>query len=245
MILKDVFLHKEGMSVLDSVNLQIHSGDSIVIFGRSGSGKTSLLKAMAGLIKIEEGEVLFNGLDVAKMDEEEFFNMQAQSGFVFQDSALWANKTLYENLATPLRILKPDMSRNEINDKIVDAVSDLNFRNNLMVRPSAVSSGEKKIVSILRALMTNPDILFFDEPTSSLDRKNINRINGLIGKLKSERKTIITVTKDFNLAKSIADLLILIEEGKIIRKGNFMDITGSYERDIEDLIEEVKGQVSI
>lgn len=233
----------EGVTVLDSIDITINPGTSTVIFGRSGSGKTTLLKSMAGLIRIDDGEVLFNGRNVGKMDEEEFFHMQSQSGFVFQDAALWANRTIYDNLAIPLRILNPQMERAEIDNRISAAVEMLGFRDNLMIRPSAVSAGEKKIISFLRALMTDPEIIFLDEPTSSLDKKNISRLNSIIRELNKEKKTIITVTHDFSLARSIADDIIILDDGRIVKKGKFHHILDSEDRDVEDIIEEIKGQV--
>lgn len=233
----------EGITVLDSVNLEISPGSSTVIFGRSGSGKTTLLKSMAGLIRIDDGEVLFNGDNVGKMDEDEFFKMQAQSGFVFQDAALWSNKSIYENLAIPLRIMKSHMDNADIDNRIKAAVEMLGFRDDLMIRPSAVSAGEKKIISFLRALMTDPEIIFLDEPTSSLDKKNISRLNSIIRELNKENKTIITVTHDFDLARSIADNIVIIDKGQIIKFGSFQEIFASGDRDIEDIIEEIKGQV--
>lgn len=186
--------------------------------------------------------MLFNGSNVAEMDENDFFKMQAQSGFVFQDAALWANKSIYDNLAIPLRILKPHMDISEIDGRIRSAVDMMEFSNNLMLRPAAVSEGEKKIISFIRALMTDPEILFLDEPTSSLDKKNILRMNGIIGELKKEKKTIITVTHDFSLAKEIADYIVVMDRGRVVTQGRFADIIESDEREIESIIDDVKGQ---
>lgn len=233
----------EGDIVLDNINLEIQSETSTVIFGRSGSGKSTLLKTMAGLITIKRGSVLFDEQDIGKMDEKQFFKMQSQSGFVFQDAALWANQTIYNNLSIPLRILNPGMKKSVIDERINSAVNMFNFRDNLNVRPSSISAGEKKIISFLRALMTDPDILFFDEPTTSLDKNNITRMNSIIKELKTRKKTIITVTHDFPLAKSIADNIILIDNGKIIQSGSFNDITGTENGEIIKIIEEIKGQV--
>lgn len=236
-------LSLDGTKVLDNICLDIEPETSTVIFGRSGSGKTTLLKIMAGLVIASSGEVLFNNQDIAYMDEKKFFAMQAQSGFVFQDSALWANKTIYDNLATPLRILNPHMDKKIIDERIGTAVNMLKFRENLLVRPSAISAGEKKIVSFLRALMTDPEIMFLDEPTTSIDKKNISRLNSIIRELKKRKKTIITITHDFQLAKSIADNIIIIDKGQIVESGSFDSIISSKEEAISRIIEEIKGQV--
>jgi phospholipid/cholesterol/gamma-HCH transport system ATP-binding protein len=233
----------EGEKVLDNVNLFITPETTTVIFGLSGSGKSTLLKSLAGLIRIDDGEVLFNSINIGKMNEKAFFEMQAQSGFVFQDAALWANRTIYENLAIPLRILNPLMDVKEIDKRVKAAVDIFNFRDDLQVRPAAVSAGEKKILSFLRALMTDPDILFLDEPTTSIDKKNISRINSIIKELKKKKKTIITVTHDLPLARSIADNIILIDNGSIVKTGTFIEILDSDEADVLRIIEEMKGQV--
>lgn len=196
---------------------------------------------MAGLIRIDDGEVLFNGENIAGMSEEEFFLMQAQSGFVFQDAALWANKTLYDNLAIPLRILRPGMSAEDIDRRIGNAVEMLGVHKSLLIRPSAISSGERKLFSFLRALMTDPDILFLDEPASSLDRKSSDRIKNLIIELNNQKKTIITVTNDFTLARTIADKAIILDRGRLLRQGLFRDILKEHNEDIDDIIDELKG----
>jgi len=241
--MNEVNLFLEGETVLDNINLAIIPMTTTVILGLSGSGKTTLLKSLAGLIKISNGKVLYNNANIDKMGEKEFFEMQAQSGFVFQDSALWANRTIYENLAIPLQILNPYMKKDEIDMRIKSAIDIFNFRDNMMVRPSAISAGEKKIISFLRALMTDPDVLFFDEPTTSIDKKNISRLYSIIKELKKKKKTIITVTHDFPLVRSIADNIILIDHGKIVKSGSFSEIINSEEDDVLRIIEELKGQV--
>lgn len=243
MTLREATLEKEGYTVLHKINLDITPGSSTVIFGRSGSGKTTLLKSMAGLVIIDDGEVQYNQKNIAKMKEDEFFQMQAHSGFVFQDAALWANRTLYENLAIPLRILKPHMPKEEVEGRIESAVKMVGFRENLHIRPAAVSTGEKKIVSFLRALMTDPEVLFLDEPTASLDKKNISRINSVIRELKKENKTIITVTHDFALTSAIADHIVIIDEGRIVKSGGFTEVIESEDSEVSHIIKEMKGQV--
>lgn len=241
--MKDVNLFLEGDKVLEHVNLTISPETTTVIFGLSGSGKSTLLKSLAGLIKIDKGEVLFNNKNIGTMAEKDFFAMQAQSGFVFQDAALWANRTIYDNLAIPLRILNPLMDIKDIDKRVKTAVEIFNFRDDLQVRPAAVSAGEKKIISFLRAMMTDPDILFLDEPTTSIDKKNISRLNSFIKELKKRKKTIITVTHDFSLAKSIADNIVLIDNGSIVKSGTFNEIINSEDDDILRIIDEMKGQV--
>jgi len=240
--LKDVTLQFEGEKVLSSVNLEIENQSSTVIFGRAGSGKTTLLKVMAGLIRIEEGVVLYNEKNIASMDEESFFQMQAQSGFVFQDAALWANKSIYENLAIPLRILKQGMGQKDIDGRIQSGAEMLGVRHSLQVRPAAISSGERKVISFLRAMMTDPEILFLDEPVISLDKKNRTRIHDLITELNRQKKTIITVTNDFDMARSIARNLIVLDRGAVLGKGRFDEILQDGDRDIEDIIEGIKGK---
>lgn len=136
----------EGETVLDRINLEIESESSTVILGRSGSGKSTLLKSMAGLITINDGSVLFDGQNISKMDEREFFGMQAKSGFIFQDAVLWENQTIYNNLSIPLRILNPGMEKSLIDERINSAVKMFNFQDNLQVRPSKISAGKKSFL---------------------------------------------------------------------------------------------------
>lgn len=241
--MKKVNLILEGETVLENINLSILPETTTVILGLSGSGKSALLKSLAGLIKIDDGDVLFNRTNISSMDENMFFAMQAQSGFVFQDAALWANSTIYDNLALPLRISNPLMNVKEIEKRVGAAVDSFHIRRELTLRPSAVSFGDKKIISFLRAMMTNPDILFLDEPTTSIDKKNISRLNSIIKKLRKQKKTIIIVTHDFQLVKSIADNVVLIDNGAIIKSGTYDEVINSEDDEISGIVEEMKGEI--
>ena len=241
--MKNTSLLLDGVFILNDISLSIDSKGSTVIFGASGSGKTTLLKILCGLIQTNLGEVLFDGQNIGKMTEREFFKMQARSGFVFQDAALWANKSIYDNLAIPIRIMNPLLDKKEIDDRVNSAVGMFNFKDNLMLRPVAISEGEKKIISFLRAIMTDPEILFLDEPTNSMDTKNISRLNAIIKELRDKKKTIITVTHDFRLAKSIADNLILLKDGLLVKSGKYEELVNSDNQNVINIIEDVKGQV--
>ncbi len=238
--MKNVNLSLDGDKVLDNINLHINPNSTTVIFGFSGSGKSTLLKSLAGLIRITDGEVLFKNINIGKMDEKAFFLMQSESGFVFQDAALWENRSIYENLALPLRILNPFMDKKDIDNRVRSAINIFNFRENLMIRPSAISAGEKKIISFLRALMTDPEVIFLDEPTISIDKKNISRLNSTIKELKKKKKTIIIVTHDYRLVERIADNLILIMNGAIVKSGVFEEVINSEDENIVKILNDMK-----
>jgi len=225
--------------VLDDINLNFEGGESTIIIGNSGSGKSTLLKTIAGLIPPNYGEIRFKGKDIFKMNEKEFQSMQFQTGFMFQDAALWANKSLYENLTFPVLVAIPRMKRVDLDQRVQKSVKSLGFEENLLLRPANLSNGERKILSFLRALITDPDIVFMDEPTTYIDRKSVGKIKKKIIELKEQGKTLIGITHDQDLALSLADRFIFMEHGKVIAQGKPEDLMKSDTEVIQKFVKEL------
>lgn len=214
-------------TILEDISLSYPKGSTTIIIGPSGCGKTSLLKISAGLYPHIEGKVLFKGRDISRMNEKEYQHMQKQTGFLFQDGALWANMSLYDNLTFPLLVTDKYLTKYEL-DKIVEKTTAImNFSGSLNVRPSALSAGERKIFSFLRSVVTDPDIFFMDEPTTFIDLNKVGLLKEKILALKEEGKTILGITHDVDFAMDLADYLVLMDGGRVIAQGAVNEILSS------------------
>ena len=225
--LEDVTYAVGDEVIIGDIDLTFYEGSTTIIIGPSGCGKSSLLKVAAGLYPQIQGRVLFRGDDVSRMNEKEYQHMQRQTGFLFQDSALWANMSLYDNLTLPVLVTNPGISREELDEIVKKTTGIMNFTESLDQRPAALSAGERKIFSFLRSIVTDPQIFFMDEPTTFIDRNKVGLLKDKIRLLKEEGKTIIGVTHDTNFARELADYFILLNGGRIVATGKVEDIMGS------------------
>jgi ABC-type transporter Mla maintaining outer membrane lipid asymmetry ATPase subunit MlaF len=237
--LEDVHLTLGGFEALRGVTVEFHAGKSTVIMGPSGCGKSTLLKVAAGLIPPDSGTVRFRGRDVFQMSERALMDMRRQNGFVFQDGALWENKSLFENLALPLQVHFPDIAPAERDRRVVRALERMGIENSASDRPAALSGGEKKIASFLRALITEPALLFMDEPTLSIDNAMTEHINQLIRDQKGRGNTIIAVTHDAQLTSTLADRLVVMDAGQVIESGDFDDVKRTRHARVRAILSEV------
>jgi phospholipid/cholesterol/gamma-HCH transport system ATP-binding protein len=216
-------LHKSfgGHKVLQGIDLEVERGSSTVILGRSGTGKSVLIKTIVGLISPDKGKVWIDGLEATKLNTEKRFDIMAKCGFLFQASALFDSLNVMDNItffASKLYALSPSAKRDlaEVKLRAVGLPPRI-----LNLFPSELSGGMQKRVSLARAICTNPDMIFFDEPTTGLDPIMAGIINELIIKIREELgATTITITHDLVSAAMIASTVHLIHEGKIFWSGS-------------------------
>lgn len=237
--LQDISLSFKDQLVLDEISLTFQEGQSTIIIGNSGCGKSTLLKAIAGIIPPNSGRILFKGEDISRMNEKEYQAMQFQTGFMFQDSALWANKSLYDNLSFPILVAHPKINRIDLDQMIQKSVKSIGFKNNLMLRPANLSSGERKMLSYLRAIITDPAIIFMDEPTTFIDRRSVGTIKKKIHQLKEEGKTLIGVTHEQSFALELADRFIFLKEGRVLADGEPESLLHSEEEEIKAFVKDL------
>jgi phospholipid/cholesterol/gamma-HCH transport system ATP-binding protein len=200
--------------VLDGVDLDVARGETIAILGASGSGKTVLIKTLVGLVRVDEGSVTFDGIDVALADERMLRAVRARIGFVFQAAALFDSVTVGDNVAYPLRIRGE--SRGRIAERVTECLDLVGLAGTADMMPGDLSGGMRKRVAVARALATRPELLLYDEPTTGLDPANVQRIGALIVSVRaSSRTTGIVVTHDRALAFAVADRIALLAAGRI------------------------------
>jgi phospholipid/cholesterol/gamma-HCH transport system ATP-binding protein len=224
--LQYIFLALQGREILKNISLQIPKGKVSVILGPSGAGKSSILKIILGLWKPQQGIVKIGDIDVTQLSEMEMLPLRRKMGIVFQGNALFDSLTVEENVGYFL-YEQNKITRPEIKEKIETALSFVNLSGTNHLSPDQLSGGMKKRVAIARAMVFNPEIILFDEPTTGLDPINSKHILDLIARLREQGTTAVVVTHILNDAVSIGDKLTLINGGTLIESGTVNEMLNS------------------
>ncbi len=233
-------LHKSfgSQNVLNGISLTIRRGETLAVLGRSGSGKSVLLKLIIGLEKPDSGSVRIHGQDIVGLSLDQIAEIRKTMGFLFQHAALYDSLTVEQNVSFPLQHHKKGMSSSERSDRVRQLLAEVGMTDSFGKMPSDISGGMQKRVGLARALALEPDILLLDEPTAGLDPISSAEIDDLILKLQEEHHMAsIVVTHDLYSAKTIADRLALLNEGKVLIEGSFEQLQ---ESDIEFVKEFLK-----
>jgi len=208
-----------GHQVLDNLNLTINTGETTVIIGRSGCGKSVLLKSIIGLLRPDSGQVIVDGKDVTKMDEKELSTLRLRFGMLFQGAALFDSLNVLENVAFHM-IEHLNSPRAEIEKRVAECLALVGLKGIEAKKPSELSGGMRKRVGLARAICVRPSIMLYDEPTTGVDPITGDAVNDLILKLHDKLKvTGIAVTHDMTSAYKIADRMAMLYKGKIIATG--------------------------
>ncbi len=222
--------------MLINLNLEVYRGETVVIIGRSGCGKSVLLKSIMGLIKPDSGKIEIMGKDIGKVSERELDEVRKKMGVVFQSSALLNSLTVEENIALPL-LEHTSLSREEIFKKVREKLHLVGLKEVEGLYPEDLSGGMKKRVGIARALIMDPEIVLYDEPTTGLDPIMASAINRLIISLKEKIKTTsIVVTHDMKSAYLVGDRIGMLYQGKIIQMGKPEEIQNTQDPVVRQFI---------
>ena len=214
-------------SVLKGVSLEVGRGETLSVLGRSGTGKSVLLKLIIGLHKPDSGSIRVNGEDVTKLRLKELNEVRKKVGFLFQQAALYDSLTIEENVEFPLR-RHSSMSDGERRNRVRELLASVGMDKDAHKLPAELSGGMQKRVGLARALALEPDILLFDEPTAGLDPITAAEIDDLILRLQKERHmTSVVVTHDIHSARAVSDRLALMRDGQILIEGSFEDLQKS------------------
>ncbi|WP_432405247.1 methionine ABC transporter ATP-binding protein [Wukongibacter sp. M2B1] len=208
---------------LKNINLQVNKGSIHGIIGLSGAGKSSLIRCVNRLEEPTSGEVWINGVNLTTLNSKELRNARKRIGMIFQGFNLLLSKTVFDNIAFPLRLAK--MSEAEIKKKVISLLELVELSDKANVYPSQLSGGQKQRVGIARALANEPDVLLCDEATSALDPKTTKQILTLLRDInKSIGITMVVVTHEMDVIKEICNYVTILEGGKVIESGNTVDI---------------------
>ena len=221
--------------VLRGVNVDLHHGENLVVLGRSGTGKSVLIKIIAGLLRPDSGTVTVLGKEVPKLNEKQLNELRLELGFSFQNSALYDSMSVEENLLFPLRHHRRHLKKTEAEqavDSVLDAVGLLKAKKQM---PSQLSGGQKKRIGIARTLILQPKIMLYDEPTAGLDPITSTEINDLINEVQERFHTSsIIITHDLTCARHTADRVAMLLDGTFVKDGTFDEVFSSSDERIKN-----------
>jgi phospholipid/cholesterol/gamma-HCH transport system ATP-binding protein len=234
---RNLVAHYDDLLVLDDISLDVMPGETMVILGGSGCGKSTFLRCLIGLHKPTEGEILVDGVNITDLSRREFDQIRLKFGVLFQSSALFNSMTVAENVALPLR------EHTELEESVIDIMVKMKLEmvgltgsENLM--PAQLSGGMKKRAGLARAMTMDPEILFFDEPSSGLDPRVSADIDSLILKLKSAfNMTMVVVTHELKSTFAIADRITMFDQGKVLFSGSSDEVTMSESAAVKQFLE--------
>jgi len=211
--------------VLNDLNLTVKQGENVVFIGKSGSGKSVLIKCIIGLIKPDSGIISVFGNDVSKLSHDDLDQMRAKVGFLFQSNALYDSMTIRENLEFPLRRHWLKGTKDTINDLVLDALTNVGLADTIDMKPSELSGGMKKRVALARTLILKPEIILYDEPTSGLDPVTGKEISNLIVEIQKKYNTSsIIISHDLSCAKITSNKIVILIDGTCYATGTFEEL---------------------
>ena len=216
--------------VLKGLDITVNKGESLVVLGRSGSGKSIAIKCLVGLIKADKGEINVLGTDITKINDIELNQIRTKIGFLFQNGALYDSMSVRQNLAFTLKHHTKDLDAEEVNRRIVEALENVGLEESIDKMPSELSGGMQKRIGLARTLIINPEIILYDEPTTGLDSITSREISELILSIQKKYKTTsIIITHDMACAKMTSDRILILKDGEINAEGTYEELEKSEE----------------
>lgn len=207
--------------VLKKVSLELFNGENLVVVGKSGSGKSVLIKCIVMLLRPDSGTIHVLEENVNTLTNDSLGALRVKIGFLFQSGALYDSMTVKQNLEFPLRRIKKQMSQKQINEKVEEVLQQVGLSDALKKMPSQLSGGMRKRISLARTIIVDPKIMLYDEPTTGLDPETSKEISSLINDVQKKYKTSsIIITHDIECARMTADRIILLRDGKVYKEGN-------------------------
>ena len=223
--IKGLYKSFGDLDVLKGIDFELFEGENVAVLGKSGTGKSVLIKIIVGLLKPDEGEVLVLDKQVDKLNRKELDELRLRIGFSFQHSALYDSMNIYQNLAFPLRMNKKDLKKAEIDAAVEDVLDAVGLKDKIKQMPSDLSGGQRKRIGIARTLILNPEIMLYDEPTSGLDPITSVEIIDLINEVQEKYNTSsIIITHDLTCAKNTGNRIAMLFDGKFLKIGEFDEV---------------------
>lgn len=225
----------DDLQVLKGIDFNLFKGENIAVLGKSGTGKSVLIKIIIGLLKPDKGEVIVLGKHVDQLNTKELDALRLRIGFSFQNSALYDSMNVYQNLAFPLTMNIKNLSKSDVKNAVEEVLEAVGLKDKLKQMPSDLSGGQRKRIGIARTLILKPEIMLYDEPTSGLDPITSAEIIELINDVQREYNTSsVIITHDLTCAKNTGNRIAMMFEGRFLKVGNFAEVF-----DTDD--EQVKG----
>ena len=214
--------------VLTNVSLKLFDGENLVVLGKSGSGKSVLIKCIVGLLNSDSGTINVFNKNVISLKRNELGELRKKIGFLFQSGALYDSMTVKQNLEFPLRRIKNNLTEKEIEKKVIEVLENVGLTDALYKMPSQLSGGMRKRISLARTIVVDPMIMLYDEPTTGLDPITSDEISSLINDVQKKYKTSsIIITHDINCARNTANRIIMLKDGEVYKEGKLEEFEKS------------------
>jgi phospholipid/cholesterol/gamma-HCH transport system ATP-binding protein len=226
-----------AQEVLKDISLEVNKGENLVILGRSGTGKSVLIKCLVGLLDADEGELNILGREIGRLRAKELNELRKKIGFMFQGGALYDSMTVEENLAFPLRENR-GLKRSAVREMVQEALENVGLADAIHKMPSELSGGMQKRIGLARAMIQKPEIMFYDEPTSGLDTITAREINHLIMDMQKKHATSsVLITHDIECARMTANRMLVLRDGRCEAEGTFEELRHSDNKWIRSFFE--------
>ena len=220
-----------SLEVLKGISLELFEGENLVVLGKSGTGKSVLIKCIVRLLDANEGTINVQGQVVNNLKPKELNNIREKIGFLFQSGALYDSMTVRENLAFPLKRIKKELTAEQIESKIKETLKNVGLPDVIDKMPSELSGGMRKRISLARTVIIDPSIMLYDEPTTGLDPVTSDEISLLINEIQKKYKTSsIIITHDIECARAVANRIIMLHEGNVYKEGTLADFEKSTDK---------------
>jgi phospholipid/cholesterol/gamma-HCH transport system ATP-binding protein len=236
--IKDLYKSFGSNHVLRGFNLNLKKGENLVVLGKSGSGKSVLIKCMVGLLTPDKGIVEVFGKNIPTLDRDELDHIRVKIGFLFQSSALYDSMTVRENLEFPLRRHWISKTREEVDELVLEALDNVGLKDAIDLMPSELSGGMRKRIGLARTLILKPDIILYDEPTTGLDPITSREISNLIVDIQHKYNTSsIIITHDMACAKIVSNHVMILVNGIKFTEGTYDELNNSTDPQIKPFFE--------
>ncbi|WP_395044398.1 ABC transporter ATP-binding protein [Flavobacterium sp.] len=217
-----------NLNVLNDISLELYKEENLVVLGKSGSGKSVLIKCIARLLKTDNGTINVLGSEVTQLKTNELNEVRKKIGFLFQSGALYDSMTVKENLEFPLKRIKKELTDAEVDAKVKETLENVGLQDVLYKMPSELSGGMRKRISLARTIIIDPEIMLYDEPTTGLDPVTANEISELINDIQKKYKTSsIIITHDIECVRTVANRIIMLKDGDVYKVGSLSEFESS------------------
>ncbi|MGC4039489.1 MAG: ATP-binding cassette domain-containing protein [Flavobacterium sp.] len=230
-----------SLEVLKDVSLELYEGENLVVLGKSGTGKSVLIKCIVRLLEADSGKITVLDEEINNLKAKELDKVREKIGFLFQSGALYDSMTVRQNLAFPLKRIKKGLKKDEINKKIVEALENVGLPDAIDKMPSELSGGMRKRISLARTIIVGPSIMLYDEPTTGLDPVTSDEISQLINDIQKKYKTSsIIITHDIECVRSVANRIVMLHEGNVYKEGSLAEFEKSDDKLIRSFFQSKK-----
>lgn len=236
--IKNLFKTFENKVVHSGISFHLKKGETIGLLGPSGTGKSVLLRSIIGLESIDQGEIFFHNQRIDSLSEHELYSYRTKISYAFQNGALFDSESVFENLAYPL-FEHTNLSEDEIDHKVKDILKIVNMEEAYNLMPSDLSGGMQKRIGLARAIILNPEIILYDEPTAGLDPMNVEMVIEIMHRFKQKGISGIFVTHDIPTAMKICDRILILENGKIGFNGTTFEFKNSNHSTVQNFLKNI------